>query len=102
MENTKFLKTYLTKKLDFSEQTAEQALVPFLRQKDILDELCKTLEKGEFPQEMICEQGFTARSLYEKYGKMMRSVFDAYGFLLVLRERPAQMLDIINSGFPVK
>ena len=62
MENTEFLKTYLTKKLDFSEQTAEQALVPFLRQKDILDELCKTLEKGEFPQEMICEQGFTARS----------------------------------------
>ena len=39
MENTEFLKTYLTKKLDFSEQTAEQALVPFLRQKDILDEL---------------------------------------------------------------
>lgn len=102
MSNTDLLKKYLSKQKGFDERLIAQTCESFLRNPDILDELNYYLVNNAFRQNPIEERGYTAQLLHELYGESLKRVFDAYNFLIFIREDPDYAIKIINKRFPKK
>lgn len=102
MTNSELVKNYLAKRIGGNQFAVEQALKRFIQNEDILDEFCYYLQNKRFKQSQTEVYGYTAESLYNKQKKHLKTVFDAYSFLILLREKPEYALDLIERGFPVK
>ena len=102
MNNAELMKGYLKKHIGDNQFSIEQSLKRFMQNEDILKEFSYYLQNKKFTQSPIEVCGYTAESLYNKHKKHLKTVFDAYGYLILLREKPEYALDLIERGFPIK
>lgn len=102
MRNLDLICNYLQQTLQFNSRQLQLEMTKFGRHEDIADEFCRYIANGKYTDPEISIEGFTARSLCEKYPNDITCAYEAYALLILLRESPKATLRYIEAGFPIK
>jgi hypothetical protein len=102
MNNIDLLKNYLAKELGYSDKLVDREAERFYNNDDILAEFSYYLNNGKFSDVPVTVQDYSAELLYKQYRKIFHTVYDAYSYLILLREKPEYALKIMRRNFPEK
>ena len=89
---------YLMKTLHQSERAAKRNAIKLCKYEDIKTEFIQWTENGQYPDNGIVIEGYSAKKISEIADFM--SGVGVYNFMVTLRDNPEFGLESIKNGFP--
>ena len=83
---------------DQTERAAKRNAAKLSKHEDIKKEFEKRIETGEYPEDGLIIEGYSAKQISE-IAPFMNAV-GVYNFLVTLRDNPVVGLQAIKDGFP--